>query len=140
MSQRQQIKRRVDAPEALDEVGREVWRDVVLALLRKDAFYKDLLPKIWKLCEIESRREELIEQIGIREKRAPFRDARFVDLANPEKFDERFEKYLPLANTKKQAFEWVEREFSETFGRNKYSGYRSFLKCYNRRKVDIVPA
>lgn len=55
------------------------------------------------------------------------------ELSTCSGFINRFYKLLPLYTTQQEAYEALEREHSEIFGRKKYASFESFKKTKNKR-------
>lgn len=54
-------------------------------------------------------------------------------LADALVFDQRYRHYLSRTDTHKQAYQAVEEEYRQFFGKNRYSSYDSFRRTYTRR-------
>lgn len=50
----------------------------------------------------------------------------FLELLTVEGFIDRFHTVLQYYDTHEQAYDFVEKQHHETFGRNKYADYESF--------------
>lgn len=62
-------------------------------------------------------------------------------LLSPRGFEDRFHQHCKKEKTYRRAYEETEKEYSEYFGKTRYSGYDSFRVCRDRKykKRNIVP-
>jgi len=54
-------------------------------------------------------------------------------LLSPSGFENKFHKYCKSSKTYEQAYERVEKEYEQTFGKRRYSSYDSFRVTKNRK-------
>jgi len=70
-------------------------------------------------------------------------DKKITSLLTPDGFDERFFELASETKTYKKAYENLETEYENYFGKRKYSDYNSYRNCRdkrlkNRPKKDLI--
>jgi hypothetical protein len=114
-----------------DDLGKEAllhWYETVNILLSKQKLCEINVEDVNQLARLESERTGLMKTLGLVE-----RNMDFIDLANPKKFDARFDELQAQFKLKLEAYMAVEAEYRKTFGKNKYSSYNSYRNARNER-------
>lgn len=108
-----------DPPNDFNEEQLMAYNFIAINLLAEDSLYKEYLPAIRAI----SRKEIIHSPIMIRQKD---RDIRYSQLANTEKYLDRFWFLVGKGFTHKQAYQNIEYEHEFHYGYKKYKTFNSF--------------
>lgn len=120
-------------PTGLTGDQAEIWAEIIFRIIDAGRLDSTDWDQALELLKLEIRRNELIDELHLREAGNFEPSTEWLDLLDPHEFDRRFNQHNGESRTQKEAYFKTEADYRQTFGENKYKSWDSYRSARWKR-------